>query len=399
MPNDTKTPAPALVGTSLDATVPATSGRLPVPAVQPPPSPANPPPPKRSWWVWAGLAMVAIAAGGLWYFQPWVSKGLAVTVETIAPAALTRVLAVNGRLAPQHLFDVKPKIGGEVIAVLVEEGAVVTQGDILARIDASGQQAMVRQAMAGLDAGLVAQAQAEADLARAEALGGNITRTALADARSAEQTAMQEVARLTAVFDQMQIDLEKFTILAPSAGTILARNAEVGQVADVTSALFSMADRGQLVVETDVDETYAARVKTGQPAILQLKGETDKRDGTVSFVAPQVDATTGGLAIKIAFEQPVTAPVGLTVTANIIVDQQDAAIAVPRAAVVTDATGSAVFVAVADHAVRRAVIIVDWPADRLEVSTGLVEGDVVITDATGLSDGIAIALSTPGAGP
>jgi RND family efflux transporter MFP subunit len=330
----------------------------------------------------------------LWYFQPWVSKGLAVTVETVAPAPLVRVLAVNGRIAAQHPADVKPAVSGTVIAVLVEEGAVVRQGGVMARIDASGQQAMVRQAMAALDAGLVVQSQAAASLARAEALGENIARTALADSRSTQQTASQEVARLTALFDQTQIDLAKYTLVAPMSGTVLARNAEVGQTIDPTTAVFSMADLRQLVVETDVDEAYAARIIAGLPAVLQLKGDTARLDGRVSFVAAQVDAATGGLAVKIAFDSPVTAPVGLTVTANIIVDSQDAAIAVPRAAVVSDSTGAAVFVAVGDHAVRRSVTVFDWPADRLEVTQGLSAGDIAITDAAGLSDGLAISVPT-----
>ena len=110
-----------------------------------------------------------------------------------------------------------------------------------------------------------------------------------------------------------------------------------------------------------------------------------------------MDAATGGLAVKIGFDALVTAPVGLTVTANIIVDQQDAAISVLRAAVAIDATGAVVFLAVDGVASQRAVTVVDWPADRLEVTKGLVAGDIVITDATGLSDGLAITLPTPAA--
>ncbi len=379
-----------------DAAAPAGTRQLVVAAADTP----NPPDTKpKKWprWVWAGLVLVALAAVILWYFQPWVSRGLPVTVETVANAPLVRVLAVNGRIAPLHLVEVTPAVGGEVMAVLVDEGAVVAQGDVLVRIDASGQQAMVRQAMAGLDAGLVAQAQAEASLVRAQALGDSIARIVLDDARSAQQTAAQDVARLTAVFDQAQVELAKYTLLAPVAGTVLTRNAEVGQAVDATTTVFSIADLGQLVVETDVDESYATQITPDLPVVLQLKGETIRRDGSVSFVAAQVDAATGGLAIKIAFDDPVTAPVGLTVTANIIVDSQDAAIAVPRAAVVREATSAIVYVVEADKAVRRDVTVVDWPADRIEVTAGLVAGDSVITDATGLSDVMAVTVSTAAA--
>ncbi|MEO5614784.1 MAG: efflux RND transporter periplasmic adaptor subunit [Cypionkella sp.] len=394
--SDTNTPSSAALSMGVDLATPNTGGQLTV-SPQKPPSPTLSPRQTHKLWIWAGLVALFLVAATLWYVQPWASKGLAVTVETATPAPLILVLAVNGRLAPQHLVAVKPTVAGTVTAVLVEAGAVVQQGEVLAQMDASGQQAQVRQAIAGLDAGLAAQAQAEANLARAVALGGNITRTALGDARTAQQTATQEVARLTALLDQAQIGLAKYTIVAPVAGKALSRNAEVGQVVDLTTTLFSIADLGKLVVETDVDEGYAARMTLGLPAVLQLKGDSAKRDGRVSFVAAQVDAATGGLAVKIAFDDPVAAPVGLTVTANIIVERQAAAISVPRAAVITDTTGAAgaaVFVAVTGHAVRRDVNVVDWPADRVQVTAGLATGDVVITDATGLSDGLAVSVPT-----
>ena len=351
---------------------------------------AGQPIPSRKKWIWAGLVLVALVGAALWYFQPWVSRDLAVSVETVTPAPLVRVLAVNGRIAPLHMVAVKPTVGGVITAVLADEGDVVKAGDVLAQVDPTQQQAAVRQALASLDAGLVAQSQAETNFARSEALGGTIARKDLDDARTARQSAEQEVSRLRALFDQTQIELSKYSLLAPMAGTVLAREAEVGQVVDPATIVFSVANLAQLVVETDVDEGYAARITPGLAAVLQLKGGTEKLDGRVGFVAPQVDVATGGLAIKIAFDAPVVVAVGLTVTANIIVDQLDAAIAIPRAAVVSDAAGSAVFVAVAGKAVRRGVVVVDWPADRLEVTSGLVAGDDVITDATGLSDGLAI---------
>jgi multidrug efflux pump subunit AcrA (membrane-fusion protein) len=113
----------------------------------------------------------------------------------------------------------------------------------------------------------------------------------------------------------------------------------------------------------------------------------------VSFVAPVVDADTGGLAVKIAFEELQEAPVGLTVTANIIVDQRDAAISVPRPAIIATAAGSAVFLAVGGLARLTPITTVDWPAERLIVSDGLRAGDSLIIDATGLSDGQSVTVA------
>ena len=392
MPVDTRTRRLAAQSAALDATAPASSGQLTIPASIPKPPPEDPSPRIRSRWGWTGLAAVILVLAALWFFEPWATQGLPVMVETVTPGPLTRVLAVNGRIAPLHLVEVKPRVSGEVTSVLVEEGAVVAQGDILAQLDASGQQAVLRQALAGLDAASVAQSQAEADLARAEGLGQTITRAALQDAQSAKQSADQEVARQTAAFDQTQIELQKFSLTAPIAGTVIARDAEAGQTADVTTPLFTLADLGQLVVETDVDEAYATQITSGLVAILQLKGEIVKRPGRVDFVASQVDTATGGLAVKLVFDRPVSAAVGLTVTANIVVATNDAAITVPRSAIVRDEAGAAVYLVADAHAVRRPVTVIDWPADRVEVTEGLAVGDVVIADATGLTDGLAIAL-------
>lgn len=392
MADKLKADAPATARANSALARRATGGQLTVPA--PPPPPLDSLAPKRwSWWVWAGLVAAAVVAGGLWYFQPWVSKAAEVQVETVAPGPISRVLAVNGRIAPLHSVDVKANVAGEVLEVSVTEGQTVALGDLLARIDATAQQAVVRQSLAAMDAGLVAQAQAVATLARTTALGDNVARTVLDDATSAVQTADQDVARLIAFFDQAQAGLASYTLRAPMSGTVLARNAEIGQSIDAAVPLFVLADLDQLIVETDVDEAFATQIAIGQRAVLQLVGEAETLPGHVSFVAPQVDQKTGGLTVKLAFDAAIAAPVGLTVTANITVDRQAAAISVPRAAVVSVEAKNAVFVVLNGVVQRREVSVVHWPAERLVVTKGLAAGDVVIVDPIALTQGQAVTIA------
>jgi len=364
-----------------------------VPALRPAaPSPA--PAPRRNHpWLWALGAALVLAAGGLLWWQPWTPAVPLVTVETVAPAALTRVLAVNGRVAVLHRVEVRATVSGTVLTVLKDEGDRVVPGEVIARIDATGSQAAVRQALAALDAGTVAQAQAAADVDRLRALGGNVTRNALEDATRNLQSAGQEVGRLTALLDQAQIQLDRYTITAPIAGTVLIRGVEPGQTADGTTVLFTLADLVAPVVETEVDEAYAAQIALGQDAVLQLVGETTTQAGRVSFVAPRVNAGTGALVVRIRPDPPLTAPVGLTVTANIVVDRQDAALSAPRAALMADSETPAVLVLDGTIARRRDVTVIDWPAARLIVTSGLVAGDVLIADATGLSDGQTVRVA------
>jgi len=178
-------------------------------------------------------------------------------------------------------------------------------------------------------------------------------------------------------------------------GTVMTRDAEPGQVVDGVAEVFTIADSGALVIEANIDETYATWIKTVLSAQLQLIGDTAILPGKVSYVAPLVDPDTGGLSIRISMDTQRAAPVGLTVTANIEMDTKAAGITAPRSAILTDTDQSVVFVVVGDEASRRVVTVILWPAVRLEMTDGLVAGDLLIVDPKGLTDGQTVKIATP----
>ena len=367
-----------------------------VPAVRPPQtSPASPPSRKRGLWRWGAAGALGLVLAGVAFSQFWMARPTPVSVEIVTPAPVTRVLAVNGRLAALHSVAARARVGGAVVALPVVEGDTVEAGQVLARIDAEAQNAVVRQAMAALDAALIARDEVRETYDRSLALGENIPRSVLESQARAVQSAERDVARLTAVLEQAQVALRDHTIRAPMDGTILVLDAEAGQIVDQATPLLTLADLSDLIVEADVDEAYATQIAAGQPAVLQLAGETDTRDGQVEFASRQVDVATGGLAVRIGFADPVVAPVGLTVAVNIIVDRREAALTVPRTALRPDGSATGVFV-VQDGAARlQPVTVVEWPAARLIVTSGLAEGDAIVTEAMGIAEGQAVAAERP----
>ena len=348
--------------------------------------------PGRRRVLWVALILATIVIACLAYMRPWTEGVTAVVVENVTSGPHRRVLAVNGRVAATHSVDVRSPVAGTLTDAMAEEGQWLERGATLARVDDTPQQAVVRQAVAALDLGIVAQQQAQAALTRATALGVNIARSTQEDALRALEQAQREVGRLQALYDQAQYQLTRFNITAPITGTVLTRTAEPGQVIDQSTPLFTIADLSELVVETDVDEVYATQIRPQMPATLRLVGESDTLSGEVYFVAPVVDPATGGLDVKIRFSKPRQLPVGLTVTANITVDQKDSAISAPRSAIVSNDEGSMVFLFDSGFARQAAVTVLDWPAERLLVTEGLKADDQLITDANGLSDGQRVRL-------
>lgn len=347
-----------------------------------------PKPNRTRLWLWGlGLGLALALGGAALWWNLAANKTTLVFVETMAKAATTRVLAVNGQVAALTSVLVRSAVSGNLQGTLVSEGDTVTEGALLARVDPSQQTAVVRQAQSAVDQGLLVQSQARADYSRLRDLPGVVTRSALEDAQIALANAGQSVESLRALLQQAQIQLARYRIVAPIAGTITLRNVDPGQYIDPSTALFTLSDLTHLVIETNVDEAYATQIGTGQTATLQLVGTIQTLPGKVTFVAPRVDTATGGLAIKITPDSPLKAPVGLTVTANIVIEENPAALTIPRAAMVT---GPAVYLLKSGKAVKTPIEVIDWPAARLIVTKGLAVGDLVITDASGMTNGKAV---------
>ncbi len=337
---------------------------------------------------WKILLVLALFGAGAFAIleRPWEAKPKSVAAEVLAPGPYTQVLAVNGRVAARESVPVRSSVSGQAIEVLAGEGDMINAGNVLVQLDATQPKSVVDQAQAALDAGIVRQAQAQATVDRAVALGENAPRSTREDAELALAGATNEVARLQAALDQAKSQLDQYTIRAPLEGVILTRTVDRGQIVDPQAELFRVADLSELLVETDVDELYSSRIKAGLEALLKPVGHSVSRLGNVVFAAPSVDPATGGRAIKIAFAEPADLPVGLTVNANIIVSEETEALTVPRGAIVTEGADSHVFVLENGVAVRRPVEFSDWPADRVIVTEGLNEGDVVISDSSAIAE-------------
>ena len=329
---------------------------------------------------WLLIALIFAAAVYVGIERPWETKPVTVAVETVASGPVTQVLAVNGRIAARSSVTIRAGISAQAVSVNVDEGEQVNPGQVLAKLDTAIVEAQVEQASAGLEAQQALQRQAQAAVDRARALGPNSPRAVLEDAEFRLASAQQETARLEAVLRQAQRQLAEFTIRAPIAGVVVDRDVDAGQFIDVQTEMFEIADTRDLVVETDIDELYSAFVREGLKALLKPVGTSAVRSGKVVFAAPTVNSDTGGRKIKIAFDEKVALPIGLTVNANVIVNEVENALSVPRSAIVAEAGKSYVLVVENETVARREIVFSDWPSERVIVTEGLRAGDAVVLD-------------------
>jgi RND family efflux transporter MFP subunit len=330
------------------------------------------------------VALAVIGLGGAWVVlnRPWEPKPTIVSVETVILGPASRILAINGRVVPAQQVEISSTIGGRVATVAVEEGDEVSQGGPLLAIDDTQQSAAVAQTRAQVDDARAKLTQAQKDYDRAQALGDSISEKALDDVRFALESARNDLDRIAAQLEQSESLLSEYTVRAPFDGTVLTRGADPGQVVNSATSLFLFAELSTLHGEASVDELYASEVHRGSRIVARPAGHSRTIDGEVIYVSPRVDASTGGRSVRVSIPgaNELGLPVGLTVMLNILVEERLDAITIPRTALL-DRGLPAVYVIEDAKAVRRPVQFIDWPSDRLIVTSGLSAGDVLIAQS------------------
>lgn len=342
---------------------------------------------RRKRLVWGSavtaILVIGVAASSLLKPPPSVSA-VSVTAQTTE-----RVLAVTGRVKPRESVQVFPRVSGQIVALTKDEGDLVQAGEVLGRIDTARAQSAVAQASAAVEAQRRIVSQAERDLERAQTLlnRGSATIAGVESATLAVAKGREDLRRLEAAREEARLRLEEFEVIAPFSGRILNRPVDPGQVVDLRTALFDIAPTTAQEVESEVDEAYSMALSLGQSARLAFAGVSQLVEGQVSYLAPEIQTSTGGRLVRLSFAAPSTTngnelPVGLSVDVNIIVDRTDNALTVPRQAIRDIGNAPYVLTVKEGRVAKQPVTFIDWPAQAVVVTSGVKAGDMVITDPT-----------------
>ncbi len=329
--------------------------------------------------IFVALAAFALAITGYWLFAP---RDPEVATLIIKKAPADRVLAVNGRIRPRLQVDIRPSLGGELIALPFDVGDRVVAGQVIAKIDDAPEQAAIAQAQASVATQQATLAQARRDLARFAALGQFSTKREVEQRRLTVVEGERELTRLQAAVVQASELRDRRVLRAPFAGVILERPVDPGQAVGLDSVIYRLADLSSPEISVEVDEVYAAEIRLGMDATVAMPGQQRPLKAKVLHVEPRVDPATGARAVRLGpIGGTVDAPSGLTVTVNLLIERRQDAISVPRSALISSGATAQVRVVGANNVVtERPVTIIDWPADSVIVTRGLQPGARILAD-------------------
>lgn len=306
-----------------------------------------------------------------------------VEVATVQPREISTYYYTTATLDPERSVSVLAKAAGQITSLAVEEGATVSQGAMLCRIDD-------REARISLDEARINLEKQEAEFARIRKM---FDEQLISDREFSDARYQHEVAKNQ--YDSALLRYEYTKVPAPFAGVVTRRYVEVGQNVAVGAQLFEVADTDPLLVRVYMPEAELGGVEIGRLVTIEPDNDpATKLTGRVVRIAPEVDGRTG--TVKVTVETKGGAMPGSFARVKIVTDTRQGTLSVPRRGLLSDAGDFFVYVAEADS-VRKASVRVGYQNEEYaEVVDGVREGEKVAVIGVGaLRTGTKVKIVDP----
>ena len=322
-------------------------------------------------------------------------------------------LAGLGTVTAFNTVTVRTRVDGELVNIFFQEGQLVRQGDALAEIDPRPYQVQLEQAEGQMAKDQATLNNARTDLARYEVLYKQ-------DAVPQQQLATQQATVVQdegviksdqGAIDNAKLQLTYCHITSPLTGRIGLRLVDRGNIVHAadTNGLLVITQLQPIALIFNISEDYLPQVRTKLQQGFAFPVEAWNRDltskiasGTLETIDNQVDSATGTVKFKATFNnQDNTLFPNQFVNARLLVDTKRGVVIIPSAAIQRSEDSTFVWVVNPDMTVQvRNVKTSVSEADRTAIDSGLMPGEMVVTDGIDrLQPGVIVAIKTEGAGP
>jgi RND family efflux transporter MFP subunit len=374
----------------------------------------------------AVLFLLIPAAAGL-YFGGILVPAVSVDVTTVSPfypSQSMSLLNASGYIVAQRKASVASKVTGRLVALMVEEGSKIKQGDIIARMENIDVSAIKDQAAANLNTARATLEQTRADRDNAQReyerykqliakeyvskSDYEVVETRYRRAVEGVKAAEAGVHSGEAALKNAEASLDYTLIRAPFDAVVLTKNADIGDIvtpigaaANAKAAVVSIADMNSLQVEVDVSETSITTIRVGQPCIIQLDALPEARfRGEVHAIVPTVDRSKATVLVKVRFldkDRRMLPDMSAKVSflpRRLAPEEMKPRLAAVRSSLI-DRNGRTFTYLLEGNRVRETPVRIGATfGDMVEILSGLKAGDrVVITPPKGLKDGSRIKVA------
>jgi len=365
---------------------------------------------KSKYFIYTVIALVVI---GVLYFTIILFSDSAVevkltTVVKQSPAKSNAVLTASGYIVAQREASVSSKGTGVLEYLGVVEGDKVKKGQIIARLDDRDIVAQFDEAKSNLQFYNAQLKEVENNYNREKELfkRGLSSQQSLDQSESNYKSLLANINIAEARIRAAEVALENMIIRAPFDGTVLTKNAEVGEIvapfgASTTSraAVVTIADMTSLMVETDVSESNIEKIKQDQDCEIVLDAYSDKSyQGYVFKIVPTADRSKATVLVKVGFKSydnrvlpEMSAKVSFLAENTGRQENQLPVITIPISAVDEKNGKKIVYIVKDDKAIQKEIDTGRLLGSYVEIISGLKEGDEIIDNLNeNIEDGVQV---------
>ena len=325
----------------------------------------------------------------------------------------------NTTLEAIRKVTVYARLNAIVEEIMVEEGVVVREGDILLRLEDREVQNEYEQASIAVDEAKLGLQQAEIkvqfslanyeralDLFQQKLISKQeIDQVSLTDRIDglAVETAQQRLEAAQAQLRSATIQLEFTEIPSPIDGVITERLVEVGDRVNGNEEVFGVEEFPPLWARIFVPERDLPQLKVAQKARVRVETFPEQDfEAAIMMINPTIDATSGTVKVTLEMRQTDQLRPGMFGTVYIATETRPNAIVIPKKAILRERDEDRAFVVTAENLVEKREVVIGFSEeDRVEILEGIQDGEAVVTVGyEGLSDGYAVnIMSWEGAPP
>lgn len=290
---------------------------------------------------------------------------ISVDVIIIAPKNLSNSLEVNGTVIANEFVEIRSEVSGRLIYLNIPEGAFVSKGALLVKINDADLQAQLNKTRNLLALAIKSEERMKKLL---ELKGIN---------QADYDAALSQVNNAQADIKILEAQIEKTKIFAPISGNVGLRNISPGSYVTPQTVMTTIQQINPVKIDFNVPEDYANTVKKGSIINIQIGSSTSKKRAIVIASEPTIDVNTRNLKVRAILQEGNVQP-GSFVKVN-IGSTINAALLVPTNCIIPDARG------------KKVVVVKNGKANFIDVKTGeRLENSVQIIEGLKIGDSVVV---------
>ena len=291
-----------------------------------------------------------------------------VRAERVKAESIDQVIKSTGTLNANEEVELTAEASGKIVAINFKEGERVKRGDVLLKLNTAELEARKRSV----------EYELELQEQRKERRKKLLEKEAVS--REELDEVITSVNALKAEVDVIQSQIDLATITAPFDGKIGVRMVSEGAYITPGTTVASLVDYSRLKLEFTVPERYSTAVNHGTPVTFEINGSDSLYTAEIYTIEPKVNASTRTFKVRAIVENVDSQLLPGTFTkVQLILASLDDALLIPNESVLQEIDGKQVYLVSEERIEVRKIETGIRFSDRIQVTEGLREGEVVVT--------------------